>query len=85
MNKEIKKLIEAMYAIKGEDVEISIFHKLYGSQKLRCEFNPILDERIGFNIKGQCIYIDKNRITKIRLVEDIFFSDDIMEIMIKFK
>lgn len=85
MNKGIKELIEAMYEVKGEDAEISIFHKLYGEQKLRCEFNPILDERIGFNIKGQCIYIDKNKIIKIRLEDDIFFSDDIMEIMIKIK
>ena len=83
MKKEIKYLIEAMSKIKGEDAEISIFHKLYGEQKLRCNFFPIINEKIGFNIKGQEIYIDRDKIEKIYLDNGICFADDVMTIEIK--
>lgn len=83
MNKEIKQLIKAMESIQGDGAEISIVHKLYGEQKLRCQFTPIINERIGFNIKGQEIYIEKDKINKICLENDIWFADDVMEIKIK--
>lgn len=83
MKKEIKELIKAMSKITGEDAEISIFHKLYGEQKLKCTFCPIVSEKIGFNIKGQEIYINRDKITKIYLANSICFADDIMEIQIK--
>lgn len=85
MKKEIQELIKAMQGVKMEDAEICIFHKLYGEQKLRCEFFPIVDDRIGFTIKGQDIYIEKDKINKIQLGKEIYFSDDVMEIMIKIK
>lgn len=83
MKKEIKELIKAMQKIKGEDAEISIFHRLYGEQKLRSLFSPIVSEKIGFNIKGQEIYIDKDKIEKICLNNGIYFADDVMEIRVK--
>lgn len=83
MKKEIKELIKAMHEAKGEDATISIFHKLYGEQKLKCAFNPIVDERIGFNIKNHDIYIEKDKITEFNLGDNIYFTDDIMEIIIK--
>lgn len=83
MKKEIKELIKVMHEVKGEDAIISIFHKLYGEQKLKCVFNPIVDERIGFNIKNHDIYIEKDKIEKIYLGNDIYFADDVMEIIIK--
>ena len=51
MRREIEELISAMQKVKGEDAEISISHKLYGEQRLRCVFIPIVDYRIGFNIR----------------------------------
>lgn len=83
MKKEIKELIKAMHEVKGEDAIISIFHKLYGEQKLKCVFDPIIDERIGFNVKNHDIYIEKDKIEKIDLGNDIYFADDVMEIIIK--
>lgn len=83
MKKEIKELIKAMESIKGDGAEISIVHKLYGEQKLRCSFFPIINDKIGFNIKGQEIYIDRNKIEKVCLENSICFADDVMEIRIK--
>lgn len=83
MKKEIKELIKAMESIKGDGAEISIVHKLYGDQKLRCNFSPIVSEKIGFNIKGQEIYINRDKIKKICLKDSICFADDVMEINIK--
>ena len=83
MKKEIQELVKTMQEVKGEDAIISIFHKLYGEQKLKCVLNPIADERVGFNVKDHDIYIEKDKINKIRLGDDIYFADDIMEIIIK--
>jgi hypothetical protein len=83
VKKEIKKLIKAMERINGDGAEISIVHKLYGEQKLRCSFFPIINDKIGFNIKGQEIYIDRNKIEKVCLENSICFADDVMEIRIK--
>ena len=83
MKYEVKRLIEAMERIKGDGAEISIVHKLYGDQKLRCEFFPIITDKIGFNIKGQEIYINRDKINKICLNNGICFADDVMEISIK--
>lgn len=83
MKKEIKELIRAMEIIRGEDAEISIFHKLYGDQKLRCIFSPMVDEKIGFNIKGQEIYIERDKIERFSLRDGICFTDNVMTIEIK--
>lgn len=83
MKKEIKELIEAMETVKGDGAEISIVHKLYGDQKLKCDFFPIINDKIGFNIKGQEIYIKRDKIEKVCLKNGICFADDVMEIKIK--
>ena len=62
MNKKVSELSIALKKIKGEDAKISISHKLYGDQKLKCIFDPIIDERIGFNVKGQAIYLIKENL-----------------------
>lgn len=80
---EIKNLTDILKAIKGEDVKINISHKLYGDQQIRCIFSPIVNEHIGFNIKGQSIYMDKKGIQKICLENNIYFADDVMEITIR--
>lgn len=83
MKRNIKELISAMKKIKGEDAEISIFHKLYGEQKLRTILNPIISEYIGFIIQKQEIYIEREKINKVCLENGICFADDVMEIRIK--
>ena len=79
----MRELIKAMEKITGEDAEISIFHKLYGDQKLRSLFSPILNERIGFKIKEQEIYVYRDNVKRISLNDGICFADDVMEINIK--
>ena len=83
MKKEIKALIKAIERITGDGAEISIVHKLYGDQKLKCNFSPITNDKIGFNIKGQEIYINRDKIKKVCLGDNICFADDVMEINIK--
>ena len=83
MKRHIRELIKAMEKITGEDAEISIFHKLYGDQKLRSLFSPILNERIGFKIKEQEIYVYRDNVKRISLNDGICFADDVMEIQIK--
>lgn len=68
----------------GGDAIISISHKLYGSQKLKCKFDYIFDEqRIGFYINEQEIYINRNEIVDYGTKDGIYFADDVMEIRIK--
>ena len=83
MKRQMRELIKAMEKITGEDAEISIFHKLYGDQKLRSLFSPILNEKIGFKIKEQEIYICRDDVKRISLNNGICFADDVMEIQIK--
>lgn len=82
--KGINILKNKLREYKGEDAVISISHKLYGNQKLKCKLDYIFDEqRIGFCINQQEIYIDKNRIVDYGTKDGIYFADDIMEIKIK--
>lgn len=86
MKKNIKELTSALNKIEKEDVVISIFHKLYGDQKIECNFYPITDSRIGFMIKEQDIYINRDEISYIHLKDNcICFADDLMKIKIEVK
>ena len=69
----------------GKDATISISHKLYGNQKIRCELDYIFDDkRIGFKaINGQDIFIYRNDLTTYGIKDGIYFADNIMEIKIK--
>lgn len=55
-----KEFIEKFYALSNVIADISIKHILYGSQKIkRCVLHPFIDEeRIGFHINGEDIYIE---------------------------
>jgi hypothetical protein len=68
----------------GEDAVISIFHKLYGSQKIKCKLDCITDSnRIGFCIRsGQEIYIHKDKIVNFNVGSPILFEDDLMTICV---
>lgn len=85
MEKGINILEEILSKNKGADAKISISHKLYGAQKIKCELDYIFDsERIGFKAKnGQEIFIYKSEIVDYGIKDGIYFADSIMEIKIK--
>ena len=83
--KGINILEEAFNNYKGADVLICTHHKLYGDQKIKCEFNYIFDDnRAGFRVKtGQEIYIYREDIVNFGIEDGIYFADRLMEIKIK--
>ena len=82
--KGINILEEKLREYKGEDAIISISHKLYGGQKLQTKLDYIFDEqRVGFRINKQEIYVYRDEILDYGVKDGIYFADDIMEIKIK--
>ena len=81
----IKELTEILKNINGTNVWIHIKHDLYGDQNLKCAFQLLNDEeRLGFLIGTQEIYIEKNRIQNIGVQDNLFyFADDLMCIKIR--
>lgn len=58
--KHMRKLIEALNELKGQDVYIYIEHKLFGSQCIIMQFEPETEIGFGFHFREQVIYIDKD-------------------------
>ena len=83
--KGINILEKAFHTSNGKDATISISHKLYGNQKIRCELDYIFDsERIGFKaINGQDIFIYRKDLVNYGVEDCIYFADNIMDIRIK--
>lgn len=82
--KGINIIEKSLQSYNGEDATISISHALYGGQKLKCKLDYIFDEqRVGFRISDQEIFIYKNDIVDYGIEDGIYFADDIMEIKIK--
>lgn len=81
----IKDFIETLKNINGENVWVHITHDLYGNQNLKCAFQLLNDEeRLGFSIGKQEIYIDKSKIKNIGVQDNLFyFADDLMCIKIR--
>jgi hypothetical protein len=81
----IKDFIETLKNINGENVWVHITHDLYGNQNLKCAFQLLNDEeRLGFSIDAQEIYIEKNKIKNIGVQDNLFyFADDLMCIKIR--
>ncbi len=81
----IKELVETLKSINGENVWIHIHHDLYGDQNLKCAFQLLSDEeRIGFLIGEQEIYIEKSKIKNIGVQDNLFyFADELMCIKIR--
>ena len=81
----VKEIIEKLKHIEGSNVLINIVNKLYGDQNLKCAFHLFNDEeRLGFSIGDQCIYIEKHRICNIGIKgELLYFADDVMCIKIR--
>jgi hypothetical protein len=81
----IKDFIETLKNINGENVWVHITHDLYGNQNLKCAFQLLNDEeRLGFSIGEQEIYLDKSKIKNIGAQDNLFyFADDLMCIKIR--
>lgn len=81
----IKELIKTLKSINGSNVSIYITDKLYGDQSLKCAFHLLNDEeRLGFVIREQEIYINKNAIKNIGEQDNLFyFADEIRCIKIR--
>lgn len=85
MNTNGIKVIEELKKIVGEHVWVHITHKLYGDQNIKCAFHLLNDEeRLGFFVNEQEIYIEKNRIENVGIKENlIYFADELMCIKIR--
>lgn len=83
--KGINIIEETLKGYNGKDAIISISHKLYGGQKIRCKLDYIFDDsRIGFRVKnGQEIFVYKNEIVDYGTKDGIYFADELMKISIK--
>jgi hypothetical protein len=83
--KGIKKLVEELKNIEGSNVKINIGHKLYGDQNLQVALQIIDDEeRLGFLLNEQEIYIDKNSICNVGAKDGLwYFADKVMCIKIR--
>ena len=71
---------------EGEMATISISHKLYGEQKIKCELHWILDEqRVGIRVKGEHeIFIYRKDLLDYGIEDGmIYFADDLMKMDIK--
>jgi hypothetical protein len=81
----IKDFIETLKNITGENVWVHITHDLYGNQNLKCAFQLLNDEeRLGFSLDAQEIYIEKSKIKNIGAQDNLFyFADDLMCIKIR--
>lgn len=83
--KGINTIKEALKQHQGEDATISISHKLYGDQKIKCKLDYLFDEtHVGFRVKnGQEIFVHKSEIVDYGTKDGIYFADELMEIRIK--
>lgn len=83
--KGINIVEEMLKKYDGENADIRISHKLFGTQKIETKLNYIFDDkRVGFFVKnGQEIYIYKNEIIDFGIEDNIYFADDLMRIDIK--
>lgn len=85
MSHGIKDLIEILKKIEGNNVWIHITHDLYGNQNIKCAFQLYNnEERIGFLVGEQEIYINKNEISNIGIKGNlVYFADNVMCIKIR--
>lgn len=85
MSHGIKDLIEILKKIEGNNVWIHITHDLYGNQNIKCAFQLLNDEeRLGFLVGEQEIYINKNEISNIGIKGNlVYFADNVMCIKIR--
>lgn len=85
MEKGIYIIEEALKGHQGADATISISHKLFGNQKIKCKLDCILDgERIGARVMDEHeLFIYRKDLVDCGIKDGIYFTDDLMEIKIK--
>ena len=85
MEKGIIIIEEALKRYKGVDATISISHKLFGNQKIKCKLDGIFDEeRIGLRVRGEHeLFVYKKDLVDYGIEDGIYFTDNLMEIRIK--
>ncbi len=78
----IKNFAKKLGRLKGKEVKIRISHKLYGIQNIKYNFQLIDDDnRLGFSINGEAIYIKKNEICNFGAIDNMYyFADKLMRI-----
>lgn len=83
--KGIETLKRVLEENRGAGAMISICHKLYGLQKVKCDLDYIFDtDRIGVRVKsGQELFIYRNDLINFGIEDGIYFADDMMEIKIQ--
>ena len=81
----MKEFIYELNKIDKTYVRVYIEHKLYGDQNIKCAFHIINDEeRLGFSVNKQDIYIYKKEIINFKLKNGLYyFADQIMSITIR--
>ena len=81
----IRDFIKEIKNIEGRRVNVSIAHKLYGNQTIRCNIQILDDEsRLGFHINNQDIYINKTELCDFGITKGTYyFASKLMRIELK--
>ena len=83
----MKEFIGKFTQLNGRTATITLEHNLFGKQKFETqEVNVFEDEdRLGLILKGQAVYIYKQRLRSMELRDNfVEFADDKLKIFIKF-
>lgn len=85
--KGINELKNVLEKHNGEDAVLSISHKIYKDERIKCKPEYFEDDkRMGFRIKpGQEVYIYRNELQNWGIDDEIFLEDDVMKVSIRFK
>lgn len=82
--KVIGELKNVLKLYNGRDAVVSISHKLYGIEKIKCKLNFFVDEKcVGIRIKsGQELYVRKNGLYVDVIDDHILLADDMVRMNI---
>lgn len=83
----MEKLIRKFTKLNGRTATIILWHKLFDKQRFEAqEVNVFEDkDRLGLIIKGQAVFIYKDRVRSMELRDNfVEFADDKLKISIKF-
>ena len=81
------EVIRKFTQLNGHTATIMLEHKLFGKQQFEVQEVKVLDDddRLGLILKGQAIFIYKNRLQKFMIDDNVVeFADDKLKILIKF-
>ena len=79
----MRQVIEALYKIKGKQVNVYTNHRLFGSQCVNMIFDPETELGLGFKCKGQSIYVDMDDVINCHIYDnEIVINGELMSITI---